>query len=75
MEGQLNAVVSFDEPEELKKYPFLFMTGENHYKFDEWQKTNLKEYITRGGFLLSKLFYAAGAGLWKGDSAANTVAA
>jgi len=52
MEGQLNAVVSFDKPEELKKYPFLFMTGENHYKFDDRQKANLREYITRGGFLL-----------------------
>ncbi len=52
MEGQLNAVVSFDEREKLKKYPFLFMTGENHYKFDDRQKANLREYITRGGFLL-----------------------
>lgn len=52
MEGQLNAVVSFDEPEQLKKYPFLFMTGENHYKFDNRHKANLREYITRGGFIL-----------------------
>ena len=52
MEGQFNAVVSFDNPQKLKKYPFLFMTGENHYKFDGRQKANLKEYITRGGFLL-----------------------
>jgi hypothetical protein len=52
MDGQLNAVVSFDEPEELRKYPFLFMTGENHYKLDDRQKANLKEYITRGGFIL-----------------------
>ena len=51
-EGQLNAVVTFDEPEELKKYPFLFMTGENHFTFDESQKENLKEYIHRGGFML-----------------------
>ena len=52
MEGQLNAVVTFDQMEKLKKYPFLFMTGENHYKFDDRQKANLKEYIRRGGFLL-----------------------
>ena len=52
MEGQLNAVVTFDEPEGLKKYPFLFMTGENHYKFDRRQKANLKDYINRGGFIL-----------------------
>ncbi|NQT01441.1 MAG: DUF4159 domain-containing protein [Planctomycetes bacterium] len=52
MEGQLNAVVTFDSLEEIKKYPFLFMTGENHYKFDRKQKENLKEYINRGGFML-----------------------
>lgn len=51
-EGQLNAVVTFDEPDEIKKYPFLFMTGENHYKFNSRQKNNLKEYICHGGFLL-----------------------
>jgi hypothetical protein len=52
-EGQLNAVVGFDdEIKHLMKYPFLFMTGENHYKFDDRQKANLKEYIGRGGFLL-----------------------
>jgi hypothetical protein len=51
-EGQLNAVVTFDEPDKLKKYPFLFMTGENHFTFDENQKKNLKEFILRGGFLL-----------------------
>ncbi len=48
MQGQLNAVVTFDSLEEIKKYPFLFMTGENHYKFDRKQKDNLREYITRG---------------------------
>ena len=51
-EGQLNAVVNFDQPQRLRCYPFLFMTGENHYEFTEVQKKNLKEYITRGGFLL-----------------------
>jgi hypothetical protein len=51
-EGQLNAVVSFDSIDEVKRYPFLFMTGENHYGFKEKQKENLKEYIYRGGFLL-----------------------
>jgi hypothetical protein len=50
--GQLNAVVTFDEPKELKKYPFLFMTGENPYQFSENEKHNLQQYILRGGFLL-----------------------
>jgi hypothetical protein len=51
-EGQLNAVVTFDEPDQLKKYPFLFMTGENPYTLDDAEKQNLKDYILRGGFLL-----------------------
>ena len=51
-QGQLNAVVSFEDFDDLKKYPFLFMTGENHYKFNDREKANLKEYILRGGFLL-----------------------
>jgi hypothetical protein len=51
-DSQLNVVVTFDDLEKLKKYPFLFMTGENHYKFDSRQKNNLRKYITRGGFML-----------------------
>jgi hypothetical protein len=51
-EGQLNAVVSFEKLEYIEKYPFLFMTGENPYKFDDREKASLKEYILRGGFLL-----------------------
>lgn len=51
-QGQLNAVVTFDSLKEVTKYPFLFMTSENSYKFSENQKHNLREYITRGGFLL-----------------------
>ena len=50
--GQLNAVVTFDKLEDLRKYPFLFMTGENFYAFTQNQKLNLREYIMRGGFLL-----------------------
>ena len=51
-EDQLNAVVSFEELKDIEKYPFLFMTGENHYKFSDIEKANLKEYILRGGFLM-----------------------
>jgi len=50
-EGQLNAEVSFEELEVVKKYPFLFMTGENHYEIAANEKANLREYIMRGGFL------------------------
>ncbi len=50
-EGQLNAIVSFDYPEQINKYPFLFMTDENEFKFTQNQKDNLRNYIKRGGFL------------------------
>jgi hypothetical protein len=50
--GQLNAVVTFDEPQRLREYPFLFMTGENSYVFTDQQKQNLQDYIKAGGFLL-----------------------
>ena len=52
LEGQLNAVVGFDEPDRLRRYPFLFMTSENSYEFGETHKQNLKDYISAGGFLL-----------------------
>jgi hypothetical protein len=52
VEGQLNAVVTFDEPDKLREYPFLFMTGENYYEFTNKQKQNLRDYVTAGGFLL-----------------------
>lgn len=50
--GQLNAVVTFDEPNRLREYPFLFMTGENNFELTNSQKQNLQDYITAGGFLL-----------------------
>jgi hypothetical protein len=52
LDGQLNAVVTFDNINEIKKFPFLFMTDENAFRFNQPQKDNLKEYIMRGGFIL-----------------------
>jgi hypothetical protein len=49
--GQLNAVVTFDDFETVKPYPFLFMTGENYFKFTAKAKSNVKAYIERGGFI------------------------
>lgn len=51
-EGQLNAVVRFDEPDRLRQFPFLFMTGENYYMFSQEQKQNFRDYVTAGGFIL-----------------------
>lgn len=50
--GQLNAVVTFDDFDTVKPYPFLFMTGENYYSFSAKAKANFKNYIERGGFIL-----------------------
>jgi hypothetical protein len=50
-ESQFNAVVTFDNPGKINRYPFLFMTDENEFQFNQTQKNNLKEYILRGGFL------------------------
>jgi hypothetical protein len=50
--GQLNAVVTFEDFETVKPYPFLFMTGENYFKFSTKAKSNVKAYIERGGFIL-----------------------
>ena len=47
-----NAVVDFHYLEQLRRYPFLFMTAEGYFKFDDKQKVNLKQYILEGGFLL-----------------------
>ena len=49
--GQLNAVASLSEWEQLIKYPFLFMTGENYFRLSALEKGNLKAYLQRGGFL------------------------
>lgn len=51
-DGQLNAVVTLDEPDRLREYPFLFMTGENHYELTDNQKQNLQDYVQAGGFVL-----------------------
>ena len=50
-EDQFNAVVTFDDIEKISKYPFLFMTDENEFRFSQTQKNNVREYIHRGGFL------------------------
>jgi hypothetical protein len=50
-QGQLNAVVSLTEWEQLIQYPFLFMTGENYFRLSVLEKDNLKAYLQRGGFL------------------------
>ncbi len=50
-ENQFNDIVTFDNRDKLFKYPFLFMTDENEFRFTQNQKDNLRDYIKRGGFL------------------------
>ena len=51
-DGQLNAVVTWDQADSLVRYPFLFMTGENYFDLTPRQTENLRRYILQGGFLL-----------------------
>jgi hypothetical protein len=51
-DGQLNAVVTFDDLDALRKYPFLFVTTENSFELTERAKQNIKTYIKEGGFIL-----------------------
>ncbi len=50
--GQLNAVVTFDDLDRLRQYPFLFMTSENAFELTDRQKQNFVDYVKAGGFLL-----------------------
>ena len=51
-DGQFNAIVSFDESERLKNFPFLFMTGESRFCLNRSQQNHLRDYLQGGGFLL-----------------------
>ena len=39
--------------DELFKYPFAIITGESEFYFTAAERTNLKRYLTSGGFLLA----------------------
>ena len=43
-------VVSLDAPE-LKKLPFVYMTGHKDFRFTERELNNLREYLENGGYL------------------------
>lgn len=51
-ESDFNAVVSFDDHERICRFPFLFMTSEGYYKFNDRQKQSMKTYLERGGFMI-----------------------
>jgi hypothetical protein len=50
-ERHFNAVVDFDNPDKMQKYPFLLMTAEGHFTLNAKEKANLKKYVDEGGFI------------------------
>ncbi|HUU43421.1 MAG TPA: DUF4159 domain-containing protein, partial [Planctomycetota bacterium] len=44
-------VVSLDDFETLKRYPFVFATDQEHFKFSQKEEDNLREFVLRGGFI------------------------
>ncbi|MBI4722369.1 MAG: DUF4159 domain-containing protein [Candidatus Stahlbacteria bacterium] len=44
------SVISLDEPN-LFDYPFIFLTGHSEIKLSNLEVSNLREYLTKGGFL------------------------
>ena len=51
-DDQFNAVVDLTDMNQLRNYPFLFMTAEGYYTLTDRKKQNLKQYIASGGFLV-----------------------
>jgi len=51
-EDMFNAIVDLTDLKEMRKFPFLFMTGEGHYNLPESKRNNLRQYIQQGGFML-----------------------
>jgi len=49
---QFNGVVDLTDMDELRKYPFLFMTSSGPYVLSDVKKQNLGRYLNEGGFLL-----------------------
>ena len=46
-------VVNLDHPDQLFRYPFVFMTAEGNFSLTDDSAQNLREYLLRGGFLLA----------------------
>jgi len=44
-------VVSLDDFEMLRRYPFVFATDQEHFKFSKKEQDNLAEFVRRGGFI------------------------
>lgn len=49
--SQEPVVVSLADMKSLVRYPFVFATDQEHFKFSEREEANLKEFLMRGGFV------------------------
>jgi len=60
-------VVNLDRPEEMCKYPFVFMTAEGDFVLPEANVATLREYLLRGGFLAADdcVLYGRGDNFYK----------
>lgn len=38
---------------DMEKYPYIYITGHNEFKYDEKEVTALREYFERGGFMFA----------------------
>ncbi|GMV94540.1 MAG: hypothetical protein AMXMBFR82_43180 [Candidatus Hydrogenedentota bacterium] len=47
-----NAMVDLTSIDDLRKFPFLFMTGMGVYRLGQTQTENLRDYVCSGGFVL-----------------------
>lgn len=47
-----NAMVDLTSIDELRKFPFLFMTGMGVFRMGDKQLENLRDYVCGGGFML-----------------------
>jgi len=52
-EDQFNAVLTLNDMATLRRYPFIFMTGEGPFPLSAQEEENLKEYLASGGFLFA----------------------
>ncbi|MCF7972640.1 MAG: DUF4159 domain-containing protein [Phycisphaerae bacterium] len=48
----LNAIVSFNDVERVCRFPFLLMTSDGSFQFNNRQKMNFKTYVEQGGFIV-----------------------
>ena len=54
-----NFLISADDPENLARYPLLFMHGRRGFQFTDAERENLKQFFDNGGFLFADAICAS----------------